>query len=82
MSSPTKPVSSQVTKFFTATPEDTGALWRQTCQLTFTRVTAIMTADKENRMAGISMTTAAPTLTVKNLTAASQPLQSEKGDEG
>lgn len=47
--------------------------------LTFTIVMAITTADKENMMAGISMTTAAPTLVPKNPTAASQPLQSERG---
>lgn len=39
-------------------------------------------ADKENMMAGISMTTAAPTLVPKNLMAASQPLQRERGETG
>lgn len=49
--------------------------------LTFTTVTAIMTADKENMIAGSSMTTAAPTLVPKNPMAASQPLQRERGTQ-
>jgi hypothetical protein len=54
--------------------------WRQTRGLTFTIVTAITRADKENRMAGTSITTAAPTLVPKKPTAASQPLPRERGD--
>lgn len=40
---------------------------------------AITTADKENMMAGISITTAAPTLVPKNPMVASQPLQMREG---
>jgi hypothetical protein len=43
---------------------------------------AIMAADKENMIAGISMTTAAPTLVWKYLTAASQPLQGQERKSG
>lgn len=45
--------------------------------LTFMMTTAIMAADTENMMAASSMTTAAPMLVWKKLTAASQPLRGQ-----